>query len=171
MFGNPPSEKRVALIMGSDSDRPLAEAAIRELRALGIPCIVRVLSAHRTPEALQEFVAAAEDMGIGAFICIAGMAAHLAGAVVGLSVLPVVGVPAASGSLNGLDALLATVQMPPGIPVATVAVGGGRNAAILCAQMLAIHDGELRARLAASRQAMRQTVLEKDAALGAELSG
>lgn len=158
--------KRIMVVMGSASDAPVAEEAVKALRELGVPCMVRVCSAHRTPEALRELVQdAAEDTG--AYICIAGMAAHLAGAVAALTVLPVVGVPVASGGLGGLDALLATAQMPPGIPVATVAVNGGRNAAILCAQMLAISNPDLRLAMQAARARMAEGIRAKDA----EISG
>ena len=162
--------KKVVIIMGSLSDEPVCREAANALEELGVPHAVRVCSAHRTPVALRDIVFGAEKADAGAFICIAGMAAHLAGAVAALSVLPVVGVPAASGGLGGLDALLSTAQMPPGVPVAAVAVNGGRNAALLCAQMLAIGDGALRQALKAARAGMAQKITEQDAALQARLS-
>lgn len=161
--------KKIAVIMGSASDLPIAEEAVKLLRDYGVPYLVKVCSAHRTPEELRSFVASAEQEGLGAFICIAGMAAHLAGAVAAHSCLPVVGVPVASGGLGGLDALLSTAQMPSGVPVATVAVNGGRNAAILCVQMLAISEPALQQKLLAARERMRRGAVEKDAEVSARL--
>ena len=148
--------KKVAVIMGSASDRQVAGQAAELLASYGVPHIVRVCSAHRTPEAVREFALSARDEGFGAIIAVAGMAAHLAGAIAANTTLPVVGVPVASGGLGGLDALLSTVQMPSGIPVATVAVNGAKNAALLCVQMLAVEDQELAAKLQANRQQMAQ---------------
>lgn len=161
---------KIAVIMGSASDLPVAEDAVNLLRDYGVPYEVKVCSAHRTPEELRSYVQAAGQRGIAAFICIAGMAAHLAGAVAAHSTLPVVGVPVASGGLGGLDALLSTAQMPSGVPVATVAVNGGRNAALLCVQMLALADQALADRLKAARQAMRDGLSEKDAEVGRRLA-
>lgn len=157
--------KKVAIIMGSSGDGEVAVQASGQLNKLGIPHVTRVLSAHRTPDAARDFARALEQEGYGAVIAFAGMAAHLAGALgafAAQTVLPVIGVPVASGPLNGMDALLATVQMPGGIPVATVAVNGGRNAAILAAQILAVEDEELRGRLRRDRQAMQEDVLRSD---------
>lgn len=154
--------KKVAIIMGSSGDGEVAVQASGQLNKLGIPHVTRVLSAHRTPDAARDFARALEQEGYGAVIAFAGMAAHLAGAFAAQTVLPVIGVPVASGPLNGMDALLATVQMPGGIPVATVAVNGGRNAAILAAQILAVEDEELRGRLRRDRQAMQEDVLRSD---------
>ena len=162
--------KRVAVIMGSASDLPIAEEAVKLLREYAVPYDVKVCSAHRTPDELRQYAQQAEEQGVGAFICIAGMAAHLAGAVAANSCLPVVGVPVASGGLGGLDALLSTAQMPSGIPVATVAVNGGRNAAILCVQMLALSEPVLKEKLHKARASMQQGVLAKDQELQAMLS-
>ncbi len=163
--------KSVVIVMGSMSDEPVCRDATRALQELGIPYAARVCSAHRTPDALRELVHDAESAGVGAFICIAGMAAHLAGAVAALTVLPVVGVPVASGGLGGLDALLSTAQMPPGVPVATVAVNAGRNAALLCAQMLAIEDTALRRKLSEMRAGLAGKVKQQDAELRGKLPG
>ena len=135
--------KKIAVIMGSDSDLPVAEKAIQTLATYGVPYEVHVYSAHRTPVEAKIFSETARENGFGAIICLAGMAAHLAGAIAANTTLPVVGVPVKSTNLDGLDALLSTVQMPTGIPVATVAIDGAANAAILCIQMLAIEDAEL----------------------------
>ena len=161
--------KKVAVILGSDSDRAAVRPAWEQLRELGIPCEVRILSAHRTPAAAAEFARGARDAGFGALICAAGMAAHLAGAAAANTTLPVIGIPLRGGMLDGLDALLATVQMPGGIPVATVAVGGAKNAALLAAQILAVEDGALAGKLDEQRRAMAAAAAEKDAALQAEL--
>ena len=153
--------KKVAIIMGSDSDLPTAEKAETELKKLEIPFEVHVMSAHRTPDEASAFSKNAEQNGFGVIISIAGMAAHLGGVLAANTVLPVIGVPVGS-SLGGLDALLATVQMPSGIPVATVALGGGKNAAILAAQMLALSDDSLREKLRGMRKEMAEAVREKD---------
>ena len=158
--------KKAAIIMGSDSDLPVAEKAVEVFRALDVPFEVHVYSAHRTPKASAEFASNAKANGFGVIIAIAGMAAHLAGAIAANTTLPVIGVPV-KGSFEGLDALLATVQMPSGIPVATVAVGGGKNAAILACQMLALSDEALDAKLAAMREGDEKAVLEKDARISA----
>lgn len=157
--------KKIAIVMGSDSDLPVMQPALDELRALGIPCEVRVLSAHRTPEAAGAFARAARDNGFGAIIAAAGKAAHLAGAMAANTLLPVVGVPVKASVLDGLDALLSTVQMPAGIPVATVAIDGAKNAALLCAQILAVEDAGLYSKLQLQRQAMAEEVAKKDAAI------
>lgn len=154
--------KKVAVIMGSDSDLPVVTKAIDRLKAFGIPVEVHVMSAHRTPEAAARFAAAAADNGFGVIIAAAGKAAHLAGVLAAHTVLPVIGVPVKSSTLDGLDALLSTVQMPSGIPVATVAIDSAENAAILAAQMLALSDGELKERLLEMKRSMEEAVLEKD---------
>ena len=161
----------VALMMGSDSDWPTLEPVVTTLKELGVSCAVRVLSAHRTPEQTREFVAESEKTGTRAFICAAGVAAHLAGAVAAHTARPVIGIPVASGPLNGFDALLSTVQMPPGVPVATVAINGAVNAAVLAAQMLATGDAKLAARIAEWRAAQTRKVLEKDRKLAEKLKG
>lgn len=161
----------VAILMGSDSDWPVMQATVEVLNALEIDHEVRVTSAHRTPVDTAEYVADAVDRGCQVFICAAGMAAHLAGAVAAHTTRPVIGVPIDSGPLSGFDALLSTVQMPGGIPVATVAVGkaGAKNSAYLAAQMLAIADPDLAARIKADREANRQKILEANAALQRQL--
>ena len=143
--------KKVALLMGSETDRPLMEMALPYLEYFGLPYQVKVLSAHRSPEQVAQFAASAEEQGFGVLIAGAGMAAHLAGALKAHSILPVIGVPLPGGLADGLDALLATVQMPKGVPVATVSVGkaGAVNAAVLAAEILALGDAELRERLKA----------------------
>lgn len=146
---------RVGVVIGSPSDRPLADKIVEALTGLGIGCEVKVLSAHRTPDRVVAYVTAAEGRGIRVLIACAGLAAHLAGVVAAHTLLPVIGVPVAGGTLGGLDALLATVQMPPGIPVATVAIDGGRNAAILAARILALQDADVRASLEAALVADR----------------
>lgn len=161
----------VAILMGSDSDWPVMQATVGVLDALQIEHEVRVTSAHRTPVDTAEYVADAVSRDCQVFICAAGMAAHLAGAVAGHTTRPVIGVPIDSGPLSGFDALLATVQMPGGIPVATVAVGsaGAKNSAYLAAQMLAIADPDLAARIVADREANRQKILAANAALQKKL--
>ena len=161
--------KRVAVVMGSDSDLQTVKPAIVTLKKLGIPCEVRIISAHRTPEEAADFSRTARENGFGAIISAAGKAAHLAGAMAANTTLPVIGIPIKSSTLDGLDALLATVQMPSGMPVATVAIDGAQNAALLAAQMLAIEDGELAKKLADMRADMTRKVLEKDAKLQADL--
>jgi 5-(carboxyamino)imidazole ribonucleotide mutase len=148
------SRKKVAVLMGSPSDKGKMAPAADTLARYGIEADVRVMSAHRTPAVVAEFAATARDNGYAAIICGAGMAAHLAGAVAGHTTLPVIGVPLSGGALNGVDALYATVQMPKGIPVATVAVDGAMNAALLAVEMLAIDDPELVEALAAHRAEM-----------------
>ncbi len=163
--------KKVAIIMGSDSDLPVAEKVSTALAELGVPYEAHVFSAHRTPEEAAAFAAGARKNGFGAIVAIAGLAAHLAGALAARTTLPVVGVPCKGGAFNGLDALLSTVQMPSGIPVATVAVDGGRNAALLCAQILAVSDEALAAKLDALRKEEAEKVLAKNAAVEQKLNG
>ena len=160
--------KKVAVILGSDSDLPVARKAAETLSSLGIPFEVHVYSAHRTPEEAKAFAAGARQNGFGAVIAIAGMAAHLAGAIAASTTLPVIGVPVKSGSLGGIDALLSTVQMPSGIPVATVAIDGAVNAALLCAEIFAVGDDALAAALAEKRRADAEKVRCKDTAVLAE---
>lgn len=162
--------KKVAVIMGSASDLPVAQKAVDTLKEFGVPCTVRVLSAHRTAEQARTFAVGAREKGYGALIAVAGMAAHLAGALAANTTLPVVGVPAVSGALGGMDALLSTVQMPPGIPVAAVAINGGKNAALLCVQMLSLSDESLADKLAKAREIMEEDALKKDAELQQSLS-
>ena len=162
--------KKVAVIMGSDSDWPVVKGACQQLAAFGIPYEAHILSAHRTPAEAAEFAKNARANGFGVLICAAGMAAHLAGAFAGNSTLPVIGIPMKGGAVDGLDALLATVQMPSGIPVATVAIGGAVNAALLAMQMLAISDEELAKKLADKRAADTAAVLAKNAAVEAEFN-
>ena len=157
--------KKIAIIMGSDSDLPVAEKAIHTLQAYDVPYEVHVYSAHRTPVEAKVFSETARENGFGAIICLPGMAAHLAGAIAANTTLPVVGVPVKSTNLDGLDALLSTVQMPTGIPVATVAIDGAANAAILCIQMLAIEDKELAAKLTQARAEGAAKVLAKNKAI------
>lgn len=162
--------KKVAVIMGSDSDLKIMQGAVDMLRKLEIPFAVRVISAHRTPEAARDFAVRAKDAGYGAIICGAGKAAHLAGAFAANTCLPIIGVPIKSSTLDGLDALLSTVQMPSGMPVATVAIDGAANAALLAAQMLALSDEALAARIEALRRAQSEKVLQKDAEIEAQFS-
>ena len=162
--------KKVAIIMGSDSDAPIIAKAVKVLEQFSVPYEVHVYSAHRTPAEAADFAANARARGFGAIIAAAGMAAHLAGALAAGTTLPVIGIPVASGGLGGLDALLSTVQMPSGIPVATVAVGGAANAAILAIQMLAIEDAALAAKLDEARAKGSALVLEKDAAVAARFA-
>ncbi|OLR54877.1 5-(carboxyamino)imidazole ribonucleotide mutase [Hornefia porci] len=154
--------KKIGIIMGSDSDLPVVEKAIETLRELDVPYEVHVFSAHRTPDEAKEFAVSARDRGFGAIIAAAGKAAHLAGALAANTTLPVIGIPVKSSTLDGLDALLSTVQMPGGIPVATVAIDGAKNAGLLAAQMLAITDEELAGRLAAQRKEAAEKVLGKN---------
>jgi 5-(carboxyamino)imidazole ribonucleotide mutase len=160
------SDTFVAVLMGSDSDLPIMESALETLAKLEIPFEIKVTSAHRTPQATHAYVTEADERGCGAFICAAGMAAHLAGAVAAATTKPVIGVPI-NASLDGLDALLSTVQMPGGIPVATVAIGkaGAKNAAYLAGQILATADQALAQRIRDDRQANAEAVMAKDAAL------
>lgn len=156
---------RVAVLMGSDSDWEVMSAAVTRLQALGVACDVHVLSAHRTPARVTEYVTGARARGVAVFVVGAGAAAHLAGIVAAHTTLPVVGVPLNATSLNGLDALLATVQMPAGVPVATVAIGGAENAGLLAAQILALGDARLSARLERHKAQMAAKVTQQDAAL------
>ncbi len=154
--------KKVAIIMGSDSDFPVVKPALKQLKELSIPFEARVMSAHRTPEAAAEFAKSAIENDFGVIICAAGKAAHLAGAFAANTVLPIIGIPVKSSTLDGLDALLSTVQMPAGMPVATVAIDGAQNAALLAAQMLALSDKELAEKLAKMRNDMKTAVAQKD---------
>ena len=154
--------KKIAVIMGSDSDLPIVKKAINVLEEFDVPYEVHIFSAHRTPDEAAEFSRNASLNGFGAIIAAAGMAAHLAGAIAANTTLPVVGIPIASGGLGGIDALLSTVQMPTGIPVATVAVNGAANAAFLCLQILAVSDNELAAKIVERRRKDSCAVLEKD---------
>ena len=156
--------------MGSDSDLPIIRKATDVLDKLDIPYEVHVYSAHRTPDEAGEFAANAKNNGFGVLIAAAGMAAHLAGAVAARTTLPVIGIPCKSTNLDGIDALLATVQMPTGVPVATVAINGGANAALLSAQILALSDEDLAAKLEAKKISDAKAVLEKDAAIAAEFN-
>ena len=162
--------KKIGIVMGSDSDLPIIQKATDTLLALGIPFEVHVYSAHRTPEEARSFALSARENGFGAIIAAAGMAAHLAGAIAANTTLPVIGIPCASANIGGVDALLSTVQMPSGIPVATVAIGGGVTAALLSAQILAVEDKELAAKLDAKRIADSAAVLQKDARISAEFA-
>ena len=155
--------KKVGIIMGSDSDLPIVRKAMDMLAAFGVPYEVHIYSAHRTPDEAGVFAAKAREEGFGVLICAAGMAAHLAGAIAARTSLPVIGIPCKSSNLDGLDALLSTVMMPTGIPVATVAIDGGGNAALLAAQILANEDDALYERLVQKRQSDAAKVLEKDA--------
>ena len=154
--------KKVAVIMGSDSDWDVVKKAVKVLKDYEIPVEVHVMSAHRTPQEAMKFAESAEGKGFGVIIAAAGMAAHLAGVLAANTTIPVIGIPIASGGLGGLDALLATVQMPSGIPVATVAVNGAANAGHLAAQILALSDDELKAKVQANKVSMRLGVVEKD---------
>ena len=162
--------KKVGILMGSDSDLPILQKAMDTLDALEIPFECHIYSAHRTPVEARDFAVNARNNGFGAIICAAGMAAHLAGAVAANTTLPVIGIPCKGGMMDGLDALLATVQMPSGIPVATVAINGGVNAALLAAQIIAVSDPEVAAKLDAKRASDAATVLAKDAALQEKLN-
>ena len=154
--------KRIAVVMGSPTDLPVVEQAVDVLREYDLSFDVRVLSAHRTPRAAQEFAVYAREEGFGAIIAVAGKAAHLAGAIAANTTLPVIGLPVRSSELDGIDALLSTVQMPPGIPVATVAINGGTNAALLAIQILAVEDGDLAERLRQAREATGRNMAEQD---------
>ena len=161
--------RRVAVIMGSDSDLPVLQPCFDQLRALEIPFEAHVYSAHRTPDAAADFARDAREQGFGVIIAAAGKAAHLAGALAARTTLPVIGIPVKSSTLDGLDALLSTVQMPSGMPVATVAIDGSANAALLAAQILAVSEHDLAARLDAVRAENTRKVLAKDAALQEKL--
>lgn len=154
--------KKIGVIMGSDSDLPVVQKAINTLREFDVPFEVHVYSAHRTPEEARTFALTSRENGFGAIICAAGMAAHLAGAIAAATTLPVIGIPIKSAQLGGMDALLSTVQMPTGIPVATVAIDGAANAALLAVQILAVEDAALAAKLDARRKADAEKVLKKD---------
>ncbi len=162
--------KKVGIIMGSDSDLPVVEKAMDKLRTFGVPFEVHVYSAHRTPEEARAFSAGAREAGFGVLIAAAGKAAHLAGALAANTTLPVIGIPVKSSTLDGLDALLSTVQMPTGIPVATVAIDGAANAALLAMEMLSISDDGLAARLAQARAEESAQVLEKSARIEAQFN-
>ena len=157
--------KKVAIIMGSDSDFPVVKNAASTLKSFGVEYECHVMSAHRSPELAAEYAKSAKDNGFGVIICAAGMAAHLAGVVAAHTTLPVIGIPCKGANFDGMDALLATVQMPSGIPVATVAVDGAKNAAILAVQMLAISDEALAAKLADEKVKMLDGVKQKDMAM------
>jgi len=161
--------KKVAVLMGSDSDLPIVKGAINTLKSFGISVEVHVMSAHRTPALACEFSSSAKENGFGVIICAAGKAAHLAGIIAAHTTLPVIGIPIKSSTLDGMDALLATVQMPKGIPVATVAIDGADNAGILAAQILAISDDEISVKLEQMKKDMVDEVIAKDLKLQAEL--
>ena len=160
--------KKVAIIMGSDSDLPIVSKSADTLKEFGIPFEVHVYSAHRTPNEARDFACNARKNGFGAIIAAAGMAAHLAGAIAANTTLPVIGIPCKSSNLDGLDALLSTVQMPSGVPVATVAINGAVNAAILCVQILAVNDAELAKKLEIKKAEDAKKVLEKDKAISSQ---
>lgn len=163
------STKKVAVIMGSDSDLPIVNGAIKTLKELGIGVQAHVMSAHRTPKLACEFASNARANGFSVIIAAAGKAAHLAGVLAAHTTLPVIGIPIKSSTLDGLDALLATVQMPKGIPVATVAIDGADNAAILAAQIIGVADNEIASKLEAMKLAMTEEVIAKDKKLQQEL--
>ena len=156
--------------MGSNSDFPVVKSALSELKKYGVEFECRVMSAHRTPAEAAEFASNARENGFGVIVCAAGMAAHLAGVVAGHTTLPVIGIPMKSAALEGMDALLATVMMPPGVPVATVGINGAKNAAVLAVQILAVSDEELAEKLAAEKQKMAEGVRQKDVELQKELN-
>lgn len=162
--------KKIGIVMGSDSDMPVVQKAIDTLKAFDVPYEVHIYSAHRTPLEARDFALNAREHGFGAIIAAAGMAAHLAGVIAANTTLPVIGIPCKSTTLDGIDALLSTVQMPSGIPVATVAINGAVNAALLCIQILAVEDSALAAKLDAKRKADAEAVLAKDASLAEQLN-
>ena len=162
--------KKVGIVMGSDRDLPVVQKAMDTLDALGVPFEARICSAHRTPDAARDFARTARERGFGAIIAAAGMAAHLAGAIAANTTLPVIGIPCGGKYLDGIDALLSTVQMPGGVPVAAVAIDGGVNAALLCAQILAVGDPDLQKKLDDRRAREAEKVLEKDRALQDKLA-
>ncbi len=162
------ANKKVAVIMGSDSDLPVVKSAVEELKSFGIGVEVHVMSAHRTPSAACQFAANARENGFAAIIAAAGKAAHLAGVLAAHTTLPVIGIPIKSSTLDGLDALLSTVQMPSGIPVATVAIDGAKNAAILAAQIIGVTDAEVAYKLSLRRADMEKEVKAKDAKIQKE---
>ncbi len=159
---------KVGVVMGSVSDLPVVEKGIKVLQDFGVPVEVRVLSAHRCPEEARDFAASARENGFGVLIAAAGMAAHLAGALAANTTLPVIGIPCKSANFDGMDALLSTVMMPSGIPVATVAVDGAKNAALLAIEILAVTDAGLAEKLTAARKKETDAVLAKDAELRAK---
>lgn len=161
--------KKIALVMGSESDLPVMEKAADVLKDLGLPFEAHVFSAHRTPDVAADFFSSAKKNGFGVIICAAGMAAHLAGAAAAQTSLPVIGIPCRGGAADGLDALLSTVQMPGGVPVATVALNGGANAALLAAQILALGDDRLYAALEKRKEAAKQKVLAADSEVNSKL--
>ena len=161
--------KKIGIVMGSDSDLPIIQKAVDTLKAFEVPYEVHIFSAHRTPAEAKTFAETARDNGFGAIIAAAGMAAHLAGAIAANTTLPVIGIPCKSQTLDGIDALLSTVQMPSGIPVATVAINGGVNAALLSIQILAVTEPELAAKLKEKREKDAAAVLKKDAEIAANL--
>ena len=161
--------KKVGIVMGSDSDLPIIKKATDMLKTLDIPFEVHVYSAHRTPVEARDFALSARENGFGVLIAAAGMAAHLAGAIAANTTLPVIGIPCSSSNLDGMDALLATVQMPTGIPVATVAINGGANAALLAAQIIAVEDKQLQQKIDEKRVSDAKKVLEKDADIASKL--
>lgn len=163
--------KKVAVIMGSDSDLPVVEKAFGVFKEFGVPFETHVFSAHRTPAEAKAFTESAYENGFGAIVAAAGMAAHLAGAIAANTVLPVIGIPVKSAGLGGMDALLSTVQMPSGIPVATVAIDGAKNAAYLAVEILAVEDKALHAKLVTSRKKAAEGVLEKNAEISAKYRG
>ena len=161
--------KKVAVVMGSDSDLPVVSGAIKQLKELGIPVVGRVISAHRTPAEAEDFASNARAEGFGVIIAAAGKAAHLAGVLAAYTTLPVIGIPIKTSDLGGLDSLLSMVQMPKGIPVATVAIDGAQNAGLLAAQILAVSDEAIAEKLAAFKANMRDEVIAKDKKLQSEL--
>lgn len=161
--------KKVAIIMGSGSDWPVVQAAAKQLKDWNVPFEAHIMSAHRTPAEAADFARTAGDKGFGVIIAAAGMAAHLAGVLAGNTILPVIGLPLRGGAGDGMDALLATVQMPSGVPVATVALNGAKNAAVLACQILALSEPELAQRLKAAKADMAEQIREKDAQLQREL--
>jgi 5-(carboxyamino)imidazole ribonucleotide mutase len=163
----------IAILMGSDSDLPALQSTLDTLASLGVPYEAKITSAHRTPAATHAYVKDADNRGCAVFVCAAGLAAHLAGTVAGITLKPVIGIPMDAGPLNGMDALLSTVQMPGGIPVATVAIGkaGAKNAAYLAAQMLALSDSAIATRLREDREANMRQIQNKDAELQTRLKG
>ena len=160
---------KVAVVMGSKSDFEAVKPALKALKKFGVPFFVRVLSAHRTPDEVHELVNNAEKENVGVFIAAAGKAAHLAGVIAGLSTLPVIGIPMKSSTMDGLDSLLSVVQMPSGVPVATVAIGGSENAGILAAQILALGDKDLAQKLKDYKKEMQAKVLKDDASIQDEI--
>lgn len=162
---------KVAFVMGSDSDLPVVEKGIKRVQEFGVEVVVRVISAHRTPQMAEEFAKTAEENGIGVIVAAAGKAAHLGGVIAAYTTLPVIGLPIKSSTMDGMDSLLSMVQMPSGIPVATVAIDGAENAGILAVQMLALSDPALKEKLKAHKQSMAEAVAKKDAAVAAKYNG